>query len=49
MHELFENDVCFAKRIDPGLIRLFGRLPRTPYGVIAVPAYAELAAAYEAL
>jgi uncharacterized protein (DUF885 family) len=30
-----------AKRVDPELIRLFGRLPRLPYGVIAVPSYAE--------
>jgi uncharacterized protein (DUF885 family) len=30
-----------AKRADPGLIRLFGRLPRLPYGVIATPSYME--------
>lgn len=30
-----------AKRIDPELPRLFGRLPRLTYGVIAVPSYAE--------
>lgn len=30
-----------AKRIDPKLVEFFGVLPRLPYGVKAVPAYAE--------
>ena len=30
-----------AKRADPELMKVFGHLPRTPYGVIPVPSYAE--------
>ena len=30
-----------AKRIDPELTRMFGKLPRLTYGVIAVPEYSE--------
>ncbi|HSL85068.1 MAG TPA: DUF885 domain-containing protein, partial [Thermoanaerobaculia bacterium] len=30
-----------SKRIDPELVKLFGRLPRLPYGVQAVPEYSE--------
>lgn len=33
------RDIC--KRADPELAKLFGKLPRTPYGVIPVPSYAE--------
>jgi uncharacterized protein (DUF885 family) len=36
------RDIC--KRADPGLVALFGRLPRLPYGVVPVPAYAERSA-----
>ena len=33
------RDIC--KRVDPQLVKLFGRLPRLTYGVEAVPSYAE--------
>jgi uncharacterized protein (DUF885 family) len=32
-----------AKRADPEVIKLFGRLPRLPYGVIAMPAHTAAA------
>ena len=36
--ELFRAYVYTAKMIEPELPRLFGRLPRTPYGVRVIPA-----------
>ncbi len=34
---LIDGYRVIAKKTDPGLARLFGRLPRLPYGVLAVP------------
>ena len=31
----------FAKQVDPKLVEFFGIIPRLPYGIKAVPAYAE--------
>ncbi|MCV2353970.1 DUF885 domain-containing protein [Paucibacter sp. B2R-40] len=36
--ELFAAYVLTAKKIEPELPKLFGKLPRTPYGVRAIPA-----------
>ena len=36
--ELFTAYQALAKRVDPELVHLFGKLPRLPYGVKAIPA-----------
>jgi len=36
------RDIC--KRVDPELVKLFGKLPQLPYGVIPVPEYREKSA-----
>lgn len=39
--QLIDAYRVICKKIDPELPKLFGKLPRLPYGVIAVPAYDE--------
>mgnify|MGYP001829146998 CR=1 FL=1 len=35
--ELFEAYLAISKRIDPELVKLFGKLPRMPYGLRPIP------------
>jgi prolyl oligopeptidase len=35
--QLFDAYLAICKRIDPQLVRLFGKLPRMPYGLRAIP------------
>jgi len=35
--ELFEGYLAVSKRIDPEIVKLFGKLPRAPYGLRAIP------------
>jgi uncharacterized protein (DUF885 family) len=35
--EIFDAYVRITKRIDPELVKLFGKLPRTPYGLRPIP------------